>query len=592
MIAVAESSGLVATFKRVEELQEFLNMTPGTLTGHNFKFDLFFLMKKGLKVGLSRWQHDSQIAAFVSTEKIPTDWLEQYEAERKSLGSHHRKAGQHSLKTLAPYFLNVEPFWEVENHASAEYALKDARYTLELTKLFEEKLRAADQIAFYERLMSWTKMILRAELRGIEVDTQALKELEKELHVKSIELEAQLEKQWSQASEYLRAQAIAEVEEKFKDVKHRPIRRWHYEKQLERAKQTKINLNSPKQLLWLLRDFLGYDVQTFAGTDSTGKEVLQRLSEEGADDVKTYLQFRKVSKLQTAFLPTIAELTNNQNQGGHGRLHPIYNVTGARTGRLSCERPNVQQVPQELKQYFRAREGFSLIGYDLAAIEPRLIALYTNDPTLYELVKQGISIHDYTTQLYFEHTQDVPVTEIKHAYPKERKAAKEVGLALFYGAGARQIQAALQKRGYQKTEADCKRLLYRFRDAFQTAFKFKRELTEHLEMGEHVVNLFGRPIKIQDPQDAYMKGFNTLVQSSASDLLIEGAFRASQEFRKRQIDGTPVLFVHDFLGVEVDDEQAQEADEIIRRSLTDFNLSCSLGPIPLEVEGGTTKFWT
>ena len=125
------------------DLDEFINChEDATVCGHNFKFDWLHLARHGFEIPLDRWVADSQLAAYTLTDKIPDGWLMEYERKRATLGGHHRKAGKHSLKTLAPYFLGVDAFWEPEHdHDDDEYVLKDALYTLELTKVLESHLR-------------------------------------------------------------------------------------------------------------------------------------------------------------------------------------------------------------------------------------------------------------------------------------------------------------------------------------------------------------------------------------------------------------------------------------------------------------------
>jgi DNA polymerase I-like protein with 3'-5' exonuclease and polymerase domains len=101
----------------------------------------------------------------------------------------------------------------------------------------------------------------------------------------------------------------------------------------------------------------------------------------------------------------------------------------------------------------------------------------------------------------------------------------------------------------------------------------------------------GRPIKIGNPDDAYMKGFNTLVQSSASDLCMRGAERATQAWREAGLDCHNLLYVHDCIVAECKAEDATRASEILVDSMTNFKLTNRLGQIKLQVEGGVYDEW-
>ena len=104
-----------------------------TLTGHNTKFDLKYLIHNEVITfdeACTLWSHDSSIAGAVSVKKIPDKWLEKYEDIRMTINKNkehgtHRKAGGGSLKTLAPFHLGIEAFWETADHSNAKYNLLD-----------------------------------------------------------------------------------------------------------------------------------------------------------------------------------------------------------------------------------------------------------------------------------------------------------------------------------------------------------------------------------------------------------------------------------------------------------------------------------
>ncbi len=564
------------------------------VVGHNFKFDWLHLAVHGWQIPLERWVGDSQLAAYVSTEKIPEHWLAEYEARRKQLGPHHRKAGKHSLKTLAPFHLGIEPFWEQADHDSDEYVIKDTAYTLALVDKLEGRLKELGQFDFYKtKQLEWAKLLVRAELRGIQLDMPALLAMEQEQTEKATKLKAALDDQWQAAHVAYTRMQEAETNARYAAQRPRRDREERRQKAIA-AIPFGVDYDSPLQMQWLLRDYLGYNITNLEGKDSTEAEVLERLAHEGHTDVGTYLEWRQTNKILTAFLPTYKELAvkdANVDDGSSVALHPIFNPDSTRTGRTSCERPNFQQVPQALRPLSKARPGYKLVGFDQAAIEARLIALYSSDPVLYEIIKEGISLHDYNTKVFFGLGEEVSLSSIKKSYAKERAAAKGIGFALFYNAGARRIRITFAENGYHLSEQECREIHRRFKHSFKTAYEYGMQVVRYMERGEVLSNLLDRPLRIEDPDDAYMKAFNRLIQSSASDLLLEGALRADAALKAAGIQAHPLLFVHDYLGMEVEEGRAEEAAKIIERELTNFELVNAHGRIALEVEGGITDRW-
>lgn len=559
-----------------------------TFIGHNFKFDLLHLNAHGVDIDLAKWSDDTQLMAYVLTDKIEDEWMVEYELARKEQTGKHRQAGKHSLKTLAPYHLKVPAFWETENKDDDEYVLKDAEYTYKLYPILRQRLAELGEHDFYaNKQLPWTKLLLRAELRGIQLDMPALEEMESELTAKREKLKQELDEQWHDGH-------VAYTEVKIEKIKQTYKTKKGADNAIARL-EPGVDYDSPAQMLWLLRDYKGYDCSLLeekvsdktgkVTTDGTGSEVLERLANEGKEDVKKFLEYREANKILTSYFPTYRVLQVD------GVIHPIFNSDSTVTGRTSSERPNLQQVPPSLRRLFRTRPGYTFIGYDAAAIEARIICLYTSDPNLYEIVDSGISIHDRNTHLFFGLGPDVPLSDIKKKYPAQRATTKNVGFALFYNAGARRIRVTFTQGGFPIGEWESKEILKNFRENYAEAHNVANEYVRVLEAGEVIPNILGRPVKIQNPEDAYMKGFNRLVQSSASDLNLEAALRTQTEYDQLGMDAHVIGFVHDFVLVEAADNIKDEAEKILVKHMTSFNLNCNLGPIKLEVEGGQMKVW-
>ncbi len=586
---------------KIAELQQVLDYEqPDTkLITHNGKFDLLHLIVKGLKITLDRWIADTQLGFYVLTEKIPDQWLAEYEELRKTR-KNQRKAGKHSLKTLAPYFLGVEPFWEVGDHDNDEYVLKDAEYTARLYTVLETKLKERGEFDFYQnKLLPWTKMLLEAEVAGVQLDTNKLNQLEDDLKLKSHDLKNRLDEVWAPAHKAYFDLQRKEISEKYADmgakarakVKNltRPQERAIFDRYTTLMMNAVdkvpfgIDYDSPKQMLWLMRDHLGYNCTSLEDKEGTGREILERLADEGRSDVRLYLEWRKTNKLLTAFLPTYRE------QCVDGKIHSIFNPTNTRTGRTSSERPNLQQVPPNLRSLFKSREGYSFVGYDLAAIEAKLIAFYSEDPTLYAIIKEGVSIHDYNVKAFLG-VED-PIGDIKAKYPNERGACKNVGFALFYNAGSNRIRIAFAQKGIHLSTSQCKEIHQRFKESYKVAYDIGMEVVQHFEGGNVLPNLLGRPLRIENPEDCYMQGLNTLIQSSASDLLLEWARRCQVRFDEEGLDAKFIMFVHDYMKAEVKDEHVERANQIIQEELSKFKLTTEHGPIKLTADGGVSKEW-
>jgi DNA polymerase I-like protein with 3'-5' exonuclease and polymerase domains len=595
-------------FRSLELLRQYLDGIPGgySLVTHGGKFDFKTLCAHGLDL-TEHWEHDTQLMGSVSLEKVSTEYLEWYAGERTRInktlrrGFSHRPGSPLSLKVLAPYFLGVSPFWEnPENHDNDEYVLKDCEYTYRLAQEFLRRLQSEGSLEFYRgKLFQWALLLLAAERRGITLDMDALAKAEVEADAKAREAKRILDELWAPAYRAFYDVARAELVDSYNEKRTAALEKLkppsvdkmrkcsaRYQALFTRAAEKlpkEVNLDSPAQLTWLLRDYLKLDIQDFDGEETTGKAVLQKLASTGREDIKAFIAYRKNRKLSTAFFPSYRDMQVD------GVIHCSFNPTGPRTGRLSSSRPNLQQVEKGIHHLFRARPGHKLATFDESAIEPRLIAYYTADLNLYDIVSTGKDFHNYNTAIFFDLDHATP--QFKAKYARERDVGKEVALALMYGAGVNRLMESAQKRGFVWSLKEARYKLDRFKEFYEGVYRFREEVINPALHAGPVTNLFGRPFTIEDPTNVHMQGLNTLIQGSASDLVLNSAHRMTTEFRARGIHAQVLLLVHDEIVTEIPAQNEAKCVEIITRCMTDYKLETYLGPVPLAVEGKVSDVW-
>lgn len=571
------------------------------ITGHNAKFDFKHLIQKGLvtqQLAKAMWAHDSNIAAALSVKKVPEHYLSDYEFRRQALnktlphGKGHRKAGAGSLKMLAPYFLGVDAFWESTlDHSDPRYNLLDCLYTYYLTAdLLQHVATEIGAASCYQDLIERSKLLLEAELDGITLDVKETKARMEANAARLNELEVKIKEQWSNHFEQWRRLQLSELQRKYEAmaetylIKHPATSKEKvetkylalFEKAVAKA-DFELNLNSPEQLKWLLRDQLGYDITDLKDSDeeSTGKAVLEHLAAHHAD-VATLIEYRKATKLQTAFYPELLQYASYT-----GRVHASFNITGARTGRLSSSNPNLQQQPKHLRELFIAAPGNVLLDLDMSMLEPILIAYYSEDPILKDLIKSGKSFHSLNAKIMFNLECDID--DVAKLHKKERAAAKLAGLSVLYGSGPKQLMFSLTGLGFKFNLNECKEIVYRIRDTYKHVWDFKQTLDNMAESGEMYYNYLGRPIKFDNIEDVYMKNFNGLIQGSGSDIVMQSAV----DFCKAAPWAKLRVVVHDSICVEVPEQRAEEAKTLLDYHMTKWDI----GDIKFKTEGGYGKNW-
>ena len=186
-----------------------------------------------------------------------------------------------------------------------------------------------------------------------------------------------------------------------------------------------INLNSPKQLLVYFQK-KGLKIK------STSAEKLEKISQD-YPLVKEILEYREFFKLKTTYLDPLEKLVGNDS-----RIHPTFLQLGAATGRLSCQNPNLQNIPQEsswsiqIRNIFVAPKSFFLVSFDYSQIELRILAHLTQDQNMLAAFKRGEDIHSLTAQKIF----GVKKEEVA---PHMRRLAKTLNFGMIYGMGYRAL---------------------------------------------------------------------------------------------------------------------------------------------------------
>lgn len=601
-----EGSAKTKIFRTIDQLKEFDAELNPLYMGFNFKWDLHTLKVKGWDLPLERWVHDPLLMSSVLTEKVSEKYVEKYEIDRiirnheLPKGYKHRQTKGSSLKILAPYFLGVEPFWEdPTNHDNEEYVLKDCEYTYKLYVLFRQLMEERGEYEFYEKkLLPWVKLLARMERRGVMVDLPLMDVLDQEAQKKAAELRAQLDLEWVAAYAAYNLTLAEDLTKDYQDKYKNALKKMkaptpekkdkltkRYKDLCDKALSklpTKMNIDSPSQIKWLLKDYFKLDITDFDDEESTGKAVLEKLAGQGRKDLRLFLEYKKNKKLTSAFFPSYRE----KHVGSI--IHCTFNAHNVRTGRLSSSEPNLQQVPGHLHQIFRARPGYKMIVKDEAAIEPRLIAALTGCPIMFDILDKGMDFHGYNTKIFFELADEVK--DIKKKYEHERGVGKEVGLAILYGAGKDRLMESAQKRGFVWSEEQARAKVEAFRAEYETVYQFREELKKALLI-DKVVNLFGRPISIANPDDIHMQGLNTVIQSSASDLVVDAALYAQEQFDKEGLDAHILLLVHDEIIAEAVEAHASRAEAILDDAMTRYKLTTEMGQIKLKVEGKVSERW-
>lgn len=263
-------------------------------------------------------------------------------------------------------------------------------------------------------------------------------------------------------------------------------------------------------------------------TDS--KTVLMPLADGGNPFVIDLLEWRRLYKLETAFLRPL---------NGARRVFPSIRSTSTATGRLSYASPNLQQIPARTELGKELRCCFATGGYvsvcDYSQIELRVAAALSGEPGLIEAYKKGEDVHEIVA---------------KAASLPSRFAAKEINFGLLNNMGARRLAVSL-KCSVEEARAYLNRYNYQFLELAN----WRRAVVEQAKRHGCAMTEAGRA-RMYGVDDNYSTAVSVRVQGTAAEIMRRAVLLAHQSGLE------PILTVHDELVVR--DNSKGEAGKELR----------------------------
>ena len=345
-----------------------------------------------------------------------------------------------------------------------------------------------------------------------------------------------------------------------------------------------FNLNSPKQLGEALFDKLGLPPRkkTKSGY-STDAETLESLRAYHPV-IEKILEYRTYQKLNSTYAEGLLKVI-----GEDGRIHSTFNQTETRTGRISSNEPNLQNIPirtqlgSQLRKYFVAKKGCVFLDADYSQIELRIMAHISQDPAMQEAFRHGADIHRATAARLY----NVPPEEVT---PRMRSSVKAVNFGILYGKGAFSLARDL---GVSVKEADD--FIKTYLGAYPKVKEYMdRVIQEGMEQG-YVTTLYHRrrllPELSSSNRNIRAQGermaLNTPIQGTAADVIKLAMVKVANRLHRKNLKAKLILQVHDELIVECPTEEIEQASRILREEME----GAAQLSVPLTADVNQGKNW-
>lgn len=325
-----------------------------------------------------------------------------------------------------------------------------------------------------------------------------------------------------------------------------------------------FNILSPKQLGTVLFEEMDLPGKKKTKTGySTNAEVLEAIADRHPI-VPLILEYRTLTKLRSTYVEGLLKEIRED-----GRVHSVFKQTETRTGRISSAEPNMQNIPvrkelgRNMRKFFVAEEGYTLVDADYSQIELRVLASVCGDENMQAAFTEGRDIHRSTAAQVFDLPEDF-VT------PEMRSAAKAVNFGIIYGIGAFSLS-----KDIGVSVAEAKKYIQNYLNNFSKVSEFMDRTVEDGIRNGYVTTIFGRRRMIPElaSKNKQVQAFgkraamNAPIQGAAADIIKLAMVAVYRRLKSENLDAKLILQVHDELIIECREELAERVSALLKEEM-------------------------
>lgn len=368
---------------------------------HNAKFDFGFLRAEGIEI---KGRYFCTMVGSTLVDENADHHL--YALESRYLGTTTKKDTE--KQHLKPYLKGKKDYSKVPPAAMEKYANNDTRVTYDVQPYLVRDLAAQELTGLWPDDSDFLRCLFNMEWNGIFIDKPLAARLSAEAEDRMRTLEDEL------GFDPLRLAVLAD--------------------RLFAAPPVGLGLPAPKTVT--------------KDTSDRFPQGLPKMDEEHLSPLRPLdplvgkvLEYRGLVKANSTWYRGFLEAA-----GETPCIHPIYNTGGdrdkygARTGRLTCSGPNIQQLPRDPSKFVRKLlippppgwEGVDewvLVEWDYNQIEYRLAGLYADELAIIDAYRAGSDMHQLTADKL----------GIPRVSPTGGLDGKKLNFTILYGGGPQRI---------------------------------------------------------------------------------------------------------------------------------------------------------
>jgi len=450
------------------------------VVSHNIKFDFHVLKKLGIHIPANLNFYDTMLMAHLIDENRVEG-----------------KYGTYELQSLAKDYLGdrkeielskaMKDSWnEMPAYIMAKYAEQDAQLHYDLYMTLKPKFVQYEETWKIDRQL--LLLLQEVEERGLKINTSKAKEIERDCYTRVLSIQQEIG--------------------------------------IDPGKTTQLHprlFSDPP---------VGIGLKVTHRTPGGKPQVNDKFLEQCNHPIAgLLLEWRKLNKQITSYYRPYVVLA-----GTSGRLHANFNQHRTTTGRLSCNDPNLTQLPREglVKGLFLPDEGKELWEIDYRGIELRLAAVYSQEAVLLEIFEAEGDMHQYTAD------------KIKIS----RHAGKTLNFSMIYGGGVRTLVRQLNIG-----EAEARRILDDFHVLYPRLFQTSQEASEACARNNGAIKMWSGRYRHFRHASEYYKAFNAIIQGGSFEIVKRSCLALRN-------DGYDIRnIVHDSVWLSIDRGRIQTVNE-------------------------------
>lgn len=308
------------------------------------------------------------------------------------------------------------------------------------------------------------------------------------------------------------------------------------------------------------------------------------------------IEYSRLDKIDSSFGQALLDMLSPAQS-----LHGGWNPCGTATGRPTCTKPNLLNMPKSavFRSKFVAREGQLFVVADFSQIELRILAELSGDPTMVAVFQEERDLHTQTAADIYE----IALADVSE---EQRKTAKIVNFGIAYGMAARALRRNLAGWRVHVTLEEAQHYLAMWRKKYRHAARWIEQqgragLQPRLTVGARKFGYVTTPLgrrRSFDLSAALLPYEQGKVQREAANFPIQGASaditKLAMVLIQRELTtlgGSIVLQVYDEIVAEVPAEEAALAKEVVSAAMH-VAAGSVLRAVPVKVDAVISPSWS